>query len=325
MKTVENANLRKNLQNNIEEIKQYYLNHTIQQTASKYGCSSATLQRLLRDNGIIKDTRRKLNDSEVYPRIKELLALNYGPKYICTELKISNTTYHRILNKYELLNRDAKLDENSELFWYILGFFTADGHRTEGWTVYLSQSNYKFLNMLKTKLNCGNIGTPTKGVYKYYFYSSILLKYLNAYGISTNKSLSVPFIKAPSDELQLAYIRGVFDGDGCISYTFRSYKFVDKSVTIVSGSKDFITELSKYLESHNVSNIIRTKWGSKNPYYVIEINSYEAIFKFAHIIYKNCTVKLQRKFISFIKLKAIYKINNIINNKYDIVDDNTEM
>ena len=72
MKTIENSNLRKSLTENLDEIKEYYVNPTQKETASKFGCSTSTLDRLLKENEIIKSTSRHFSDAELYPRIKEL-------------------------------------------------------------------------------------------------------------------------------------------------------------------------------------------------------------------------------------------------------------
>lgn len=320
MKTIENSNLRKSLTENLDEIKEYYMNHTQKETASKFGCSTATLTRLLKENGIIKSTSRHFSDAELYPRIKELQLEGKKVVEICKILDIHDPTYRRILKKGDSLKKDAELDENSDLFWYILGFFTADGHREEEWTIYLSQSDHKFLEEIKNKLDCGNIGPANKGVYKYRFYSSKILSILDSYNIGTNKSYNIPFIKAPTKELQNSFIRGVFDGDGCIYFKYVSYKFTDKQVNICSASENFINELKEYLESYGIT-CIKDKI-SKTNCYIIYINSYSDILKFADIIYKqcDCSIKLERKYITFIKLKYLIKLNNSINKKYDIVD-----
>ena len=89
------------------------------------------------------------------------------------------------------------------------------------------------------------------------------------------------------------FIRGVFEGDGCIT---KSRTSKHKCVSISSASYNFIIELQSILEKNHIhTNIYKNK-----EIYSIKTCKKETILKFKEFIYKNCEMYLKRKKEKFI-------------------------
>lgn len=314
MKTKENSNLRRTLSSKLEEIKNLYLNDNVKviDIANLYGCSEATLRRFLSENNIRKN-KKIFKDEEYLPRILELKDLGKTPTEICSLLGMHNSTYNRILKtqKEDLNIPDDFIDFDSEFFWYFLGFFCADGHfDPDRDRITLWQKDSEYLEMLKTYLKCNNkLHKDSKGVYYFYIKNTTFSKYLKSQNIGSNKSLIVPFIQAPNKYLQIAFVRGYFDGDGCISFTYTSDKFTNRTVTITSGSLSFITSLKCFLEKNNFHpSVQETK--SKNICYNLTIQISQEIIDFMDMLYKDSFIYMRRKYIIYLKFLEIVKIND---------------
>lgn len=71
MKTKENSNLRKNLQEKVGEVRDFYLSgKTIEETAKEFGLSTSTMTRFLKDNNINKN-RRNLKDPGILENLEK--------------------------------------------------------------------------------------------------------------------------------------------------------------------------------------------------------------------------------------------------------------
>jgi hypothetical protein len=127
---------------------------------------------------------------------------------------------------------------------------------------------------------------------------------LIANGCVTNKGFK---IRLPNigDSLMPHFIRGYFDGDGCVSHKNRN----SYCVSIVSNIR-FINDLKIYLGYGNI-NI------NKKNQQLANLNIYKETKKFRKYIYNTSTIYLQRKFEYFNRMdtKHVNKIwcpNNYI-------------
>lgn len=157
MRTKENTNLRKNLQNYLEEIKQDYLSGMrAKQVAERWGVSEATMRRFFSENNISMK-RRNLKDPILLQEIKnqiEQMKDTYTVTEICRSLGINHSKYVEIMNipSSSKENRND-IDEDfinmqSKEFCYFLGFFMADGSFEDS-RVRIYQSDSNFLHKLQ--------------------------------------------------------------------------------------------------------------------------------------------------------------------------------
>lgn len=113
-------------------------------------------------------------------------------------------------------------------------------------------------------------------------------------GCMNKKSRIIKFPYFLSEELRKHFIRGYFDGDGCV-YT-SEYK---KSVSIVSGSFDMLNSLKIEITKNTDTKepTINDHRNYKTPGNFGYINWYgiESIAKIYNYFYKDSTVFLDRK------------------------------
>lgn len=323
MKTKENSNLRKNLAEKVENVKTYYLSgNTIENTALEFGVSSATMTRFLREHGISKG-KRNFSDpdtiKEIRKKIEELLPDNTITN-VCKELGINHSQYSKIMgldiNKKVISNSIDSSIVNLEnpVFCYLLGLFISDGH-IDSDKIYICQSNTDFLKKIQSLIgHTGNLNKATNAenpCYKLTLTDATLRNFLESYNIDSNKKLTAPYIDCGNNTKH--FIRGLFDGDGCLSYTYISGSLRSKNFNITSGSKAVIEGVAKFLDSCSISyTIVETK--SKNICYGINVGTFDDIIKLMHILYDDSgEAKLDKKYINFVKFEKLIRMNREVN------------
>lgn len=141
---------------------------------------------------------------------------------------------------------------------------------------YLSKTSYGIANTAELRIDCME-----------------MTKDLNKIGITSKKSFTTKFINFNNTDLQNAYLRGLFDGDGWI--------YVNKISREIGfcGTENVCTGISKYLkETYDIKSIVSK---IKNIYRV-RISCKEDMVKMYKIIFEgNEELSLKRKFY---KIKA---------------------
>ena len=152
---------------------------------------------------------------------------------------------------------------NKEAQAYILGFIYADGcNQIYDNTRYISitqlEQDRDILDKIKNAMNFTNPNYVTeiqksngKVKYKMQIYSRILSEDLENLGVIANKSLILQFPTSISDELMPHFIRGYFDGDGCVwegkPKIDSKNRFIHNVKFTFTGNFDFIDKLQDYL------------------------------------------------------------------------------
>jgi hypothetical protein len=124
-------------------------------------------------------------------------------------------------------------------------------------------------------------------------YNKVFVDNLISHGCIENKSLQLKFPTHLHKDLLSHFIRGYFDGDGCISDPKNSI-----AISIV-GTKDFLEVI------HHILDIPKYKIKHRQPLHSIEVNisefSGEDARRFCLFVYNNSTIHLERKHERFIK------------------------
>lgn len=247
---------------------------------------------------------------------------------------ISRTTLNRGSKKYKIpiinnskaiFNYDyfEKIDSEEKAYW--LGFIAADGNVREGkksvnlFELSLKLSDSSHLEIFKDAINF------KKPILKDHFRCRLMLadvvfcKNLIDKGVVPRKSL---ILKFPTEEqvpteLIRHFIRGYFDGDGCISNPLK------RAISVsLLGTNDF---LKKCLETigHEDRKLIKDKRNTNVQMFIL--NGKNAI-NFLNLMYKDSNVFLQRKYYRYLIYIARYernlrfeqgKIGEVLLNKLD--------
>lgn len=194
---------------------------------------------------------------------------------------------------------------------YILGFFYADGSleyapTIRGKYVRFTSCDKDILMLIKNALHSDHplhMRTPQSGNNSFMLRigDQILFERLQTFGATTNKSLTMKFPNVPKDYLS-DFLRGYFDGDGCVFIEYKKLVNGSKSVkrlhtSFTSGSNRFLEEIH-YLLKSKLS--IESKLYKNNNTYQIRYNTKSSIKLFT-FLYQNTNNKimLNRKYNKF--------------------------
>ena len=215
---------------------------------------------------------------------------------------------HNYTIKQNLFNENVfdTIDTEEKAYW--LGFIFADGSISSTQKQYTFELSLKIediehLNkfnqfMEHKKDNVKISKTKTNGKEftrcRWYVNNKHLWETLNSYGCVPKKSLILKFPNKSifhDENLIPHFIRGYFDGDGCISRVIRK-TLVVPSISIL-GTPEFIKELTKQL---NVEYKI-----TKHHHHDLQTVDYrqqkrETVHKILNFLYKNANVYLDRKY-----------------------------
>lgn len=209
--------------------------------------------------------------------------------------------------KYQV-NHKVFNNINTEEKAYWLGFLYADGYvnleRGEV-KIVLQDSDYdhlvKFNNFLKSNY-------PIKYDRKYpkiVICSHEITNDLIKFGCMQAKTHKLQYPKFLKSSLQRHFIRGYFDGDGCITHIKNvKYGYLQPYFNIV-GRKRFILNIQRILMSKCVLN--KTKLAKRhkdriNDIFTLNYGGTNNVKKIYNFLYKNNKIKLDRKDVEFKKL-----------------------
>ena len=198
-----------------------------------------------------------------------------------------------------------KIDTEEKAYW--LGFLYADGsvssfpRNTIELSLQLLDANH--LDKFKSFLNSSNNIKLDFKVKRCRFsvcnkqFKTDLIKN----GCTPKKSLILTF---PSENivpknLQRHFIRGYFDGDGCLSHTYSDTKKKRFTIsTSMLGTKNFCKSVKKILQENKIScNWYHNKKCNENIW-SIDFNKNNSV-KLLNYLYENASVYLERKYLKY--------------------------
>lgn len=292
---------------------------TKQDAAKSLGICKKRYLKLLEENGL----------QFLYPVDK--LALKYSKQwlidnYINTDKSLGTVEYENglkprslegLCSKYGLTKRyvdwcnyDKLYDMTDPNVYYMAGLIATDGHIVKGGRVVglglSGDSEYKLLVDIKNYFQL-NKNVSTRHVKEH----SIVISgkdvgafYKNNFNINDgNKTFTVGIPKYfYNEDCVKAYVRGCFDGDGCISHIHHN-----ATVALLTASKDLVYGLyciiKQYLD-------IDLKY-FEHKYYEISCANISA-YKLLDWMYSIDGLKLERKFQRYLVIKDRYKVKDIV-------------
>lgn len=198
---------------------------------------------------------------------------------------------------------------------YILGFYFADGcnqekkHRVQ---LSISETDIELLKTFSKIFLDGNIQIttyqPKHKNYKNIVSLNIIDRdfsfYLAQHGCISNKTFVLKFPKL-DDNLVSHFIRGYFDGDGCLSSSMRKRVKTDYEYFTLNmvGTKEFLEGICLFFRD----NKINCSWSKrhkarKNNNYTISISGNQQIKRACDIIYRDADIFLDRKYLKYTTL-----------------------
>lgn len=208
-----------------------------------------------------------------------------------------------------------KIDTIEKAYW--LGFLYADGYVTSDnrWGVELCYEDYNHLQKLLYAFNYnGDLKTRERNDTKscsFLINNKHMTGSLILNGVIPNKTycLEFPNENIIPKKLYSHFIRGFFDGDGCVYITQNAkprkdrgnkiYTRICKGINFVCKSENFINDLLHILNDNGIN--FHSSINKRDNLYTITTSSLNEIEKFYNYIYKNSNpnIRLERKFNKF--------------------------
>lgn len=164
---------------------------------------------------------------------------------------------------------------------YILGYFYADGSLEDasylrGKYIRVTSIDRSTIENIKLKLGSQHTIVEYDGYkdrkprYLLRIGSTILYNSLIKLGLHPNKSLTVTVPKIPKKYIK-HFIRGYFDGDGCVYFEHgkgKNKKTIIRGLRTIftSGSKNFLSQLSKLLSENKICSAGRKVYSSHRSF-----------------------------------------------------------
>lgn len=228
-------------------------------------------------------------------------------------------------NSIHKKNNDYFKNIDTENKAYILGFISADGHiSTKKGNKYLSielqKRDKKILQFIKKEIQySGKIGTTyhnNKEYCRLKIYGEKLVNNILDKGLDNQKTYNLTFPLCIPANLIRHYIRGLFDGDGCI-YIGKRKKTNGESkdrrmITLVSTRtmNDFISQyMNNKFDIQFKARHSNTKKNTEIS--IIFLEKYDHIKIFLDYLYQDSNIYLKRKKDIFLKLQKIKKKNEL--------------
>ena len=260
------------------------------------------------------DAWKELTPSQIKEVINNYIDKNMKLNKAGEKYNLNGSQVRNLLSTYKIKQRrkapdnrkykinDFYFDTQSSNMAYIMGFWAADGNISKDENrldLELSKEDYEILEKIREELSCER---PIK-VYqcangyiknKLLFWSKHIKETFLKYGIVPNKTYSENF--QPPYKLDkkywIDYIRGFFDGDGCIK------KGTSLSFEINSTNLDILKSFQQYfLENYNIQLSISTTGmkGRNIPMYRLYCLG-EKTRRIFNILYTPNSLFLQRKY-----------------------------
>ena len=297
----------------------YKTNLKVKEIAHKYNLCRQSIRNI-----IIKN--KKLLKSKQFEKLKHKIILEYSKgktnKELSLKYNVHRTTIQRIIKnsnqnlrtqsetarKHNLINFNSGILSNNDA--YILGLIYADGNlfknvidirlHEKDKEILLKISKYVYgkntLKYSKSKKWLAKNGKTytSDGQWRFTISSKQVTSILRKVGLTENKSLTIRFPKLKSEFIS-HFIRGYFDGDGCI-FVSKKYKNTNR-VTMVSNylfCEDLKYQIEKFLK---INACVQYKTENVGT---LSISGNKQIITFMDWIYQDANLKLNRKYQKYI-------------------------
>lgn len=318
----------------------YKSGKTIKDISIELKVSPQTVGNYLRLNNIeIKRRNISLDINTVIDLYK-----NQGKtlKEISSILNIGTATLARWLKQadVQVIRKDRinninynifdSIDTEEKAYW--LGFLYADGgidSTRPKVAINLSIKDeshlQKFMDFLGYTYKMRYQSLPTGDLCRMSFDNKHIVEVLNSYGCTPRKSLIIKFpsesvFKDPS--LIRHFIRGYFDGDGCITYSNADHSAIEISIV---GTKDFLDKCAKYFNNGYQHIRLHHPENGNTVTYILIATDRKA-WNCVKYLYENSTIYLERKFNRYLEFRPLYEKSYIEAGKIgENCDVNTEI
>ena len=202
-------------------------------------------------------------------------------------------------NYFHMINNQEKA--------YVLGLLYADGNANKKFkqiTLKLQEKDKSILEKISLLIETNkplHFVKKTKSThqnqYSLKITNRVIYQDLLKHGIVPNKTF-ITKMPCLDTDLFMHFVRGYFDGDGCI-YITKNGKI---GCIDIIGSEQLCDDFKKIFEELGVKSFISHDKRCKQGINKLRIRKYKDIIKIYHWMYDKSNIHLERKFDKFIKL-----------------------
>lgn len=301
-------------------IETYKILHEVDTLIQEYQCEERDIRIVLKTNQI--DRQYNTFTTELSNRIIKLHLNGLLHKEIDYQLLISDVGINKTLDRNHIprmsyTDRNRRIKRNSHYFdkidnqnkAYLLGLLYADGCNCESHNniiLQLQDRDGYIIEWMQAQLEYeGHIlklppDIPQhKARYRLSINDEHMSKRLVELGVVNNKSL---ILKFPTEEqcpreFISHFIRGYFDGDGCVNI----YK--NKCTTQTVGTREFLQGVSDIMDDlgirHNIHHPIQS--GESNTF-ILHTAANNSSYQFLSWMYTDAEMKMERKYERYLQL-----------------------
>lgn len=288
--------------------------------SKKLNISDTSVLKYLKSLGI-NVTNRKLHTLDYSDALKLYLSEKLSVTKFCKKYNLSMKWFLIYLNKQgiNVINEHNRVKFNDHKFdiidteekAYWLGFIYADGcvMDNNGFEISLKESDKDHLDKFNTfmeyetnnvKINSTNYKDHLRC--RWSVKNKHLKESLEKLGCTPRKSLTLSFPNKSiftNEELIRHFIRGYFDGDGCISYSNKEHT---KMYLNFVGTKEFLNK---------IKDISGFNWYMNSKGNVFQMScGHTSGMKFSKCLYENSTIYLDRKYQRFVEFCRLESSKN---------------
>jgi hypothetical protein len=268
---------------------------------------------------------KKIKESRPISEIVELYNEGKTGDEISQIFNIDRSYIFKILSEHSIIRDQSKrkikykiddsifeiIDNEEKAYWF--GFLFADGYinyKKNSITLCLSNKDFNILENFKLFLKTEKeIRKNNKFSSKVVIENKKIANDLKINGLLQAKTHILKFPKIKKNLIR-HFIRGYFDGDGCVTYGKKLNKNCSISIT---STLNFLKEIDKYIEIHFCYS--KRHKGRDNEIYTINSGGIGNLMKFYSYLYKNSNFYMDRKKIKFEDWFKYYFDNFKLNKK----------
>jgi len=234
------------------------------------------------------------------------------------------------MNKYTY--DSSTLQQENDVSYYILGAFISDGNvsiqRQKYYTSSIGSVDKDWIEDIRKAMSLSLPIKQQDNFFSLRIYDANIGKWFISHGCIPRKSLCVSMPHIPNKYLA-DFVRGVFDGDGCVSYTIKTNKTINFKSYICGSSIELLSDLQQKLSTIGIVGALRLKKQNKthkikgktvhtfNDHWRLEFSKLNTLKLLEFMYYEGHKISLKRKFETFKTIKNIYskdkKINYMLN------------
>ena len=230
---------------------------------------------------------------------------------IKTKKSITLTEKQRKSRRKYNLNDDyfENIDNEHKAYW--LGFLYADGYVTNKDKIGISLSKIDYGHLVKFKNDISaeapiKLYTQTQGYVEGTQYARIILSSkkmkddLVSNGVLENKTDILEFPKKLDKNLYNHFIRGYFDGDGCITHGGYQKDGTEKFNIKIVGTMEMLNKINEVFGT--CVKLIKRHPDRDTNNYTITICGNRQVKRVMDFLYKDATIYLDRKYEKYLNL-----------------------